>query len=54
MRRHHYDLPFIAITGYALNGDDLSALREAGFTEVIPKPVDVDVWARAIRRALDS
>ena len=53
---HHFrpDLPFIAITGYALGSDDLLDLQDAGFTEVIAKPIDVDTWARAIRRALSD
>jgi CheY-like chemotaxis protein len=54
LRGFRSDLPVIAITGYALGGDDLSALKDAGFATLIAKPIDVDAWARAIRRALDA
>ena len=52
LHRIRPDLPFIAVTGYALDGDDLSALRDAGFVAVLTKPIDVDAWAPAIRQAL--
>lgn len=54
LRRVRSELPFIAITGYALGSEDLSALRDAGFEAVITKPIDVDIWTRAIRQALET
>jgi len=43
----------VAITGYAV-GEVARDLRQAGFLDVIRKPFEVDVLARAVRRALDA
>ena len=44
----------LAITGYSMQGEDQQALRDAGFLDVIFKPVDADGLALAVRRALHA
>ena len=43
----------LAITGYVMQ-EDLEALKEGGFLDVVHKPFDVDVLAQVVRRALDA
>jgi two-component system cell cycle sensor histidine kinase/response regulator CckA len=43
----------LAITGYSVQ-EDLQALKEVGFLDVVYKPLDMDRLARAVRRALDD
>ncbi len=47
------DLPVLAFTGYRFK-EDHQRLREAGFAEVLLKPLDASILARAMRRALDE
>jgi PAS domain S-box-containing protein len=46
-------LPVMAITGYALQGDDVEALRALGFEDVLFKPLEIETWAQEIRQILD-
>ena len=46
------NLPVLAITGYALQEEDLETLKDMGFVDVIFKPFEVGAWAQYIRRAL--
>jgi PAS domain S-box-containing protein len=43
----------LAISGYVA-AEELQAVKAAGIPDVIPKPLDADVLAKAIRRALDA
>ena len=43
----------VAISGYVL-AEELQALETAGIHDIIPKPLDVDVLAKTVRRALDA
>ena len=42
----------LAITGYSMSGEDQAALKDAGFLDVIFKPVDADGIAQAVQQAL--
>jgi PAS domain S-box-containing protein len=44
----------LGITGYALEEDDLAALRASGFLGVIRKPFEAEDLATPIRRALET
>jgi CheY-like chemotaxis protein len=48
------DLPVMAITGYALEGDDLNALLDAGFVDVIFKPLDIERLVQSVRHVFDA
>ena len=48
------EIPVLAITGYALEGDDLNGLIDAGFVDVISKPLDVGGLVTTIRDVLDT
>jgi CheY-like chemotaxis protein len=57
LRELHKTLPaakVLAVTGYSMQGEDQQALRDAGFLDVIFKPVDADGLALAVQQALDS
>ncbi|MGD2147550.1 MAG: ATP-binding protein [Anaerolineae bacterium] len=57
LRELHRTMPgvkVLAMTGYSMRGDDQQALRNAGFLDVILKPVDVDGLAQAVRQALHA
>jgi CheY-like chemotaxis protein len=44
----------LVITGYALQEDDLQALKDMGFMDVIFKPFEVQALAQAVHCALAS
>jgi PAS domain S-box-containing protein len=46
------DVRGVAITGYPLEDQDVEALRETGFVDVIRKPFEVEELARAVRQGL--
>ncbi|MBN1812943.1 MAG: GAF domain-containing protein, partial [Anaerolineae bacterium] len=46
-------LKTLVITGYTMQ-EDIQALKEAGFADVIYKPIDVGILGRTIRRILDA
>ena len=48
------DLPVLAMTGYALEGEDLNALIDAGFVDVVFKPLDIEKLVQTIHRVLDA
>ncbi len=48
-RAGHERLPLVAVTGYGQESDRRAA-REAGFSDLIVKPADLDQLARTIRR----
>lgn len=54
LRTEAPELPVLAITGYALEGDDLNGLIDAGFVDVISKPLDVEGLLETVRDALDT
>jgi nitrogen-specific signal transduction histidine kinase/ActR/RegA family two-component response regulator len=54
LRRSAPELPVLAITGYAVEGDNKQALLDAGFADVIAKPLDVAGLVRRIRQILDE
>ncbi len=54
LRRSDPELPVLAITGYAVEGDNRQALLDAGFADVIAKPLDVQGLVRRIRQILDA
>ncbi len=54
LRDRRPKLPILAITGYALQGEELKELRDMGFDGVLSKPLDIDTWVREIRRILDG
>jgi CheY-like chemotaxis protein len=43
----------LIITGYTMQ-EDVQALREAGFVDIIYKPLDVSLLGRTLRRILDA
>jgi PAS domain S-box-containing protein len=47
------DLKALVITGYTMQ-EDVQALKDAGFADIVYKPLDVGVLSRTIRRVLDS
>jgi CheY-like chemotaxis protein len=49
------NLPVLAVTGYALQDEDIDKLREIGFVDVLSKPIDMEQLARVVQRmaALD-
>lgn len=51
LRARHGQVPALAHTA-ARNRSELDPLIEAGFAEVLVKPIDGDAWQAAIRRAL--
>ena len=53
LRKANPDLKALAITGYLMQ-EDLEALKEVGFLDVIHKPLDTETLAKAVRRALDE
>jgi len=53
LRELNPDLKALAITGYVLS-EDLEALREKGFCDIIRKPFEIDTIAGAVRRTLDA
>ena len=44
-------LPIVAMTAYALSGDEQKCLQ-AGMDDYIPKPVDIDVLTAKLKRWL--
>lgn len=48
-----YRIPGIAMTGYAMD-EDVQRCRDAGFSEHLVKPVDIQVLKRTIQRILAS
>lgn len=49
--RSNRDIPIIALTAYAMDGDRERFLA-AGLNEYVPKPLDIDALHSALRRAL--
>jgi PAS domain S-box-containing protein len=47
------DIKTVVVTGYTMQ-EDIQALKESGFADVIHKPVGVQALAEAVRRALDA
>jgi CheY-like chemotaxis protein len=47
------DLKALAITGYVAQ-QDVAALRQDGFTNIVHKPFDVDTLASMVRQVLDA
>jgi CheY-like chemotaxis protein len=54
LQKRKPDLPVLVITGYALQEDDLQALKDMGFMDVIFKPFEVQALAQAVHCALAS
>ena len=54
LRRTNSPLKVLAITGYALQEEDITSLRHIGFVDIILKPFDFEELAQVIRSALDE
>jgi two-component system cell cycle sensor histidine kinase/response regulator CckA len=53
LRRIAPGLKALVITGYTLQ-EDVRALKDSGFADVVYKPLAVDVLGRTVRRILDA
>jgi two-component system cell cycle sensor histidine kinase/response regulator CckA len=53
LRRIAPGLKALVITGYTLQ-EDVQALKDSGFADIVYKPLDVGELGRAIRRILDA
>ncbi|MCP4537528.1 MAG: response regulator, partial [Chloroflexi bacterium] len=53
LRKINPDLKVLAVTGYIVD-KDMQELRDAGFSNVVYKPFEVDKLAQVIRRTLDE
>lgn len=49
LRKTHPTLPVLAVTGHALQKDDLDQLKETGFVGVLSKPFDMEQLARVVK-----
>ena len=58
LHNHNPNLKALVMTGYTAEegevASNLTGLRAAGFLEVIRKPLDAEIMAQAIRRALEA
>jgi PAS domain S-box-containing protein len=53
LKERYPDLPVVAVTGYTLEGE-MEELRQAGFADVLSKPLGAATLAQAVRRALEA
>ena len=53
VRARGADVPVVAMTGYTMDAET-EALRDAGFSEILPKPFSAEDLARVVRDALEA